>query len=1163
VTRPPLAFRTLGVRRMPGIVHGGWELPARTEGAPDTLSPGVNVVWGPNGAGKTTTAAAIQHLLWPSAGAGRPHLDARFTLDGREWRVEADGAGVRWQRDGADAPSLGGLPPATERDRYRLSLHELLSETDGGLASRILHESAGGFRVAEAAAALGFRPAARQPQALRQALTQARSRVSALRAEEERLRADEARLDDARRGAGAARARAGRRTLLERARDRRDAHDAAAAARTALDAHPAALGALRGDEATRLAELRAALADAARRRDAARSDAEEAQAALAASALPPGGLPDEVLARVAAALNEIQQLEDTRRRLEREADGAREACRREHAAISTALGGRPRETLTLAGVEELLAFARDAERHRLALAAADEALAWLAVDPPGPDGNALRDGRAALAAWLREPAPGGQGRLRAAALAAAVLLAAAGAALALLVNPGAWVLVVIALVLAAYAFTVRGEAGMRDDRRRAYERLGLEMPARWEPGEVETVLHRLEAADAAARDRERRLERRGRAEAARAALLADAAPLAARRAEIAARLGLAPDADEGMVAWLGQGVHRWQQALAAADRAEAELRAAARQHAERSGQVVEWLEPYTVGEVGCAAEVAGTLEALRSRQQAHAEARARLDAARGRLADADAAAERIGAERASLLARGGLGPDGDREMEAMCDALPAYAATRDAHLRAQQDAGTAERRLAETAGCDDELRAMPRAAIEAELSASEAAAGEADRLLEEVAALDERLRAARDRTAMEAALAAVADAEAALRDARERDEAAVAGWALKEYVEAETRDRDRPAVFHRARGLFASITRSRYRLELSDDATPAFRAVDTQTGAGCALDELSRGTRVQLLLAVRIAFIETMETAVRLPLVLDEALGNSDDQRADAVIDAVMELARAGRQVFFLTARADEAERWMERLRRSDVPHALVDLAEARGIGRFVALPRVAVEALRRRAVPAPGEMDHAAYCAHLRVPPVRPAGDAGSVHLLWLDDDLPRVHRILTLGPETWGGLRTLVEPAGPAVLGADEAAWPRLQALGRAMERLLELCRVGRGHTVDREALERSGAISATFFDRVETLRADCGGRAVALLDAVEGLPRFRTDSLAAFRAFLEEDGYLDPRPPLDDAAIRGELLTAVGPDLRAGHVTSADVERLLGVVRAAFGEHGLRGA
>jgi hypothetical protein len=85
----------------------------------------------------------------------------------------------------------------------------------------------------------------------------------------------------------------------------------------------------------------------------------------------------------------------------------------------------------------------------------------------------------------------------------------------------------------------------------------------------------------------------------------------------------------------------------------------------------------------------------------------------------------------------------------------------------------------------------------------------------------------------------------------------------------------------------------------------------------------------------------------------------------------------------------------------------------------------------------------------------------------------------------------------------------------------------------------------------ERVEALRQKCGGRADRLLEEIAALPRFR--ARLEFRAFLEREGYLDPRDPLDDAGVRAALLAALGPDLRAGVCTAPDVERLLALVPA----------
>ena len=1139
MSRAPLAFRTVGVRRMPGIADGGWEL--------RDLSPGVNVVWGPNGAGKTTTAAALQRLLWPAGGEARTRVDARLHADGAEWRVEMDGADVRWQRAGANSAPVAGIPSEAERDRYRLSLHELLSETDGSLAERIVRESAGGFDVAGAADALGFRPKPGRAVQERAALDEARRRLGTARDEEAALRDDEARLGALRGALVEARTRAGRAELWRRALERLDARAEEHAAREALARIPAGVARLAGNETEQLRALRSGVAAAEERARAAAREAEAARREIEAERLPAAGLPGDVVPGLAAALARLQELEQTRDRLARELDRARAECAAEQASVAGAVRDKGLATLALPAVEELLRFAREAERHRAEVGAAEAELAWLSGEGPAAELETLRQGRRALAAWLRLPADDGRvARGRILAVLAALLLAGAGAVLGLRVHPAGYALAGAAALLLALSYGgARPAAAARAENRAEFGRLGLEEPARWEPEAVAALVERIERAIAEAALEASRAERRAAAERRLAVLGERTAEGDRRRAELAARLGLAPDADEAAMAWLCQRVHRWQVARAEAGRTEAELGAATDQIARTVEETERAFGPFA--SVSSPTELAGALEDLRGRAQRFDRARARLEGAQLRRGEAEEEAARGRSACAELLARAGMAKDADARLDELCALHPAFVQARRALDGAELAARTAERRLAEVPGFDSSVTAVPRPEAARALEESLSAAAPAEALAEEAAALKERLDAARSRTAIEEALARVEEAEAALREARDRDEAAVAGWALRDFVERATRDRDRPAVFHRARELFTRFTHGAYRLELSADAPPAFRAVDTGSGAGCSLDELSRGTRVQLLLAVRIAFIETMEEGPALPLVLDEALGNSDDHRAGAVMDAVTELARGGRQVFFLTARRDEAERWMARLGAAGVPHALVDLGEARRLARFAGLPRPGAASLRLGVVPAPEERDHAAYGELLRVPPVDPEAHADGVHLWYLVDDPARLHRLLTLGVGTLGSLRALVEQVGRGLLGPDEGAWERLDALGRAAEALLAARRIGRGRRVDEDALERSGVMTPAFRERIEDAYRACGGRAEALLASIAALPRFRTESVDAFREFLEREGYLDGREPLAPAALRAHLLTTMAPDLRAGGVTPAELERL----------------
>lgn len=1144
MSRRPLAFRALAVRRMPGIADGGWAL--------RDLSPEVNVVWGPNGAGKTTTAAAVQRLLWPSADpGGRAVLDALIHADGAEWRVEMDGTAVRWQRGGADTGPVPGIPSAAERDRYRLSLHELLSATDGSLAERIVHESAGGFDVAAAGEALGIKAKPGQPRNERQALDAARARLQQARDTESALRGDEARLAALRGELARHRTVAARADLWQRARERLDAREDEQTAREALSRLPRGVELLAGNEAEQLRALRGAAAEAEGRERAAARDGEAARREIEAAGLPPAGLPEGLVPGLSAALSRIQELESTRGRLERELAGARAEAAAERARVAGAVGEDRLPALDLPAVDELTGFAREAERHRAEVRAAEAELAWLLADGEPGDPEKLSRGRALLAEWLRLPEPErGPGRPGWIALASALLAAAAGAALGVSLHPAGWAVAGLALVLAALVLVGRrGVPAERAARRTEYARLGLDAPIAWEPEAVVALLERLEGRIAAARLQGQRTERRAAVEARLAELAVRTGALDGRRAELAERLGVAPAADEAVVVWLCERVHRWQVARSAAEAKEAELGAAIAQLASALEEAERAGGPFAA--VSSPAELAGALEDLRERAHRFERAREQLRSAEARRAEAAADVAGHRAACSALLERAGLPADGDGRLDALCRAHPAFVEARRTLDGMEQSTRSAERRLAEAAGFEERVRAVPRAEVEAALAGSRAAAEAVMAASDEVARLEERLREARSRTEVRDALAEVDAAEAALRDCRDRDEAAVVGWALREFVERETRDRDRPAVFHRARELFAAFTRGRHRLELSPESPPSFRAVDTDTGAGCALDELSRGTRVQLLLAVRIAFLETMESGLALPLVLDEALGNSDDLRAGAVMDVVVELARTGRQIFFLTARRDEAERWMERLAATEVGHTLVDLGEARRRTRFAELPRPSAASLRLGAVRAPEDRDHAAYGALLQVPPVDVDAPADAVHLWYLVDDPARLHRLLSLGASSWGSLRTLVEHVGPGVLGPDAGSWERLDALGRAAEQLLAARRVGRGRPVEPEALERSGAISPTFMERVEAVRRGCGAHPEALLEGMERLPRFRSDSLEAFRDFLDREGYLDPRDPLDRPAVRAHLLAATAPDLRAGRILVADLERLLEMV------------
>ena len=179
-------------------------------------------------------------------------------------------------------------------------------------------------------------------------------------------------------------------------------------------------------------------------------------------------------------------------------------------------------------------------------------------------------------------------------------------------------------------------------------------------------------------------------------------------------------------------------------------------------------------------------------------------------------------------------------------------------------------------------------------------------LQERLTRLDADIERAEGANSLENALAEKESKRIALENVRQDKAAKAVGYALLESLR-ESAIQNAPLVFERARENFQRVTDNRYTLIIPQNNS--FWARDQQRNRDFDLKELSSATRVQLLLCVRLAFVETQETDCRLPITLDETLANSDDKRAHAIIKAISTLA-SDRQIFYFTAQQDEVEKW-------------------------------------------------------------------------------------------------------------------------------------------------------------------------------------------------------------------------------------------------------------
>ena len=318
--------------------------------------------------------------------------------------------------------------------------------------------------------------------------------------------------------------------------------------------------------------------------------------------------------------------------------------------------------------------------------------------------------------------------------------------------------------------------------------------------------------------------------------------------------------------------------------------------------------------------------------------------------------------------------------------------------------------------------------------------------------------------------------------------------------------------------------------------SPSACCGDLQSGEGLGLEELSDGTRAQLLLAARIAFAEEVEQGRTLPLFLDEALDQSDPARYEAIVRSLGRVAEdQGRQIFYLTSDPADVGRIQHALDKEqcDLP-AVIDLGLVRRNAASISGPSV-LHVEPRPPVPSPNGLSADEYGTALGVPALDPS--LGYVqqhffHVLW--DDLDLLHEFLTHGIERVGQWRTVLETPLADKLGAQSKSPEEIALRSDLLEIFCEFWNQGRGRPVDREALEDSDALSDRFLDNVVEIANELRGNPENLLDALraredERLRGFRSNSLEKLERYLRENGYLDEQPVLAEVELRLRALAS----------------------------------
>jgi len=426
-----------------------------------------------------------------------------------------------------------------------------------------------------------------------------------------------------------------------------------------------------------------------------------------------------------------------------------------------------------------------------------------------------------------------------------------------------------------------------------------------------------------------------------------------------------------------------------------------------------------------------------------------------------------------------------------------------------------------------------------------------DGIVADITRINLQVEQARDSLQVAEAQALQESARASLLEIREQERRCTLGQLLLDDVQKTYHHASRPKVLAQASDNLRDFTHGRYELKVlpGHDQNGQFVAFDLEKKENLGLGKLSDGTRAQLLLAVRLAFIAVNEGSARPPVFLDESLTSSDPERFAAIADKLASWADSqNRQVFYLSSNPMDAKAWENALKSSGLPGPEVfDLGKIRKLKSG----QPASFKYEEPDLPeAPGQMSATEYAQALKVPALDPWGRNTESHLWYiLQDDLPLLHRLLLVSAETLG--KFLSRKDELLVLGKmSPEKLTNLEARGHCLDAFFRNWRIGRSRPITAETLLNSEAVGPSFMDKCRILLNETKGDSEAFLTGLRGkkVKRFAGKNIEALEAYFLEEGFLDPRDALVEEDLLSKVYSAVQSEIKTGSLDVIEVRKLV---------------
>lgn len=1174
-----LKLKNLSIRHFLGIINReqGYRLPVEDDG----FSYGVNIIYGANATGKTTTAHAIQELLWtkPDNTDKKISLSGEWQYDDSDWEKHIEAGHITLLKDGDQAAAIP-LPPAEEKPRYHLDLPDLLASEDRNLAMEIQNELYGGIDLHKAAVELGFQdkipaPNSQAHKRLKEAqkhTREIRKQQAALQEREKKISALQKQIEKAKH---AQQLSDMFRTLLEYQELTKEKQRI----QETLDSNfPPQMKHITGEELKRFSELtenidelQEKIKTQEKRLGELNQDIQDA--GLNNKSFPSKQKLNELQAKIQdelePACQKLPTLEQERARLKAELASKAEV-------LGEYTSNDKLENITqkdLARFAELARSVTGLREREMALKRV-ESLTTPEQESDSGDKEAEKI-RGCLDTLLNYAAHGDNKnirRLRKLLFSTLITFTVLITAIVFIVNPIWLIALTIPAAISVYLIKTKPRStGLytSETLKECFQRSGIEPPASWEPPEIAERI--FELADMLQKEKFR-LEKQNflkTLNSEREELRKKLAELENEKQKLAEEKGIDLRLEENHWSIVAQEYYSWRQLrdeLAGKENESAEVRA---QRDTALNELQDALQQFTTQPLTDHAAVKAVLNDIMERAGKYQEAVKEQARLRKDNEELRVKLEKEQQRREEICRKAGFDPDEGIsvseikvKLKELVENLANYSQEQKRLDQINFAVEERKKKLDNFPDFDNTMFDLEFEEINSHLEQAEQEADSLENRRDELSNLKSEIDQVKQKHDLEEAVSEENEARFQLRKLQQETTESIVGHRLIGYLEnsySETASR----VLGRAKEFFGKITNHAWELEIEqDNSEPVFSAREKGTGYLRNIDELSSGTRVQLLLAVRVAFIDTMEEgAAKVPLILDEVLANSDNERSTAVIEALSEIAEDGRQIFYFTARKEEVRKCQDLLSNiSNVDFSVFEMPHSPLTPTPTEVERHADKddlddwQPRSEQIPPPEGRDYFDYAALLEVPPPPLHNNIEALHLWYLLDNPALLYRFLQAGYRYWGQVKQLLAHGGAnalRVIGIEnsENIKKRLQSGASIIGDALELWRQGRGHPVTMEILNESPfANHQTLPDLIACAR-ETGGDAEKLLatienGAVSGFGRKRINKL---RDYLSECGCLDDKPLIPPEELSARIDARASEFIENGALSYEQYQRL----------------